>query len=139
MSVEENKAIVRRGVEEVWNKGNLELAGESRAPNFVFHAPGQDIKDPEVLKQQVTMFRTAFPDLHLTIDHIVAEGDMVAVFLTRRGTFKGEVGGIAPTGKEFTDKNVTLFRFEGGKQVETWVYDDRLTMYQQLGISPPMG
>jgi len=78
MSTEENKAVIRRVIEEVWNKGNLAVADEVIANNYVFDAAGQEFKGPEGLKQAVTIYRTAFPDFHITIDDMVAEGDKVA-------------------------------------------------------------
>jgi len=136
MSTEKNKTNVRRVSEEVLNKGNLSIIPELIAPNFVFHTTSE-VKGPEGLKQSFTAMRTAFPDYHETIDHMVAEGDMVASFVTMQGTFKGEVAGIAPTGKKMTIKNVNLTRFKDGKQVETWSYSDSLTYYRQLGIPIP--
>ena len=138
MSTEENKAMIRRMTEEVTNKGNLTVADEVMAPNYVSHgAGGQEIKGPEGFKQTITTMRTAFPDLHSTFDGLVAEGDMVASRNTMRGTHKGEYMGIAPTGKQMTLPNAGFARFEGGKQVEVWPYLDSLTFYQQLGVSPP--
>ena len=136
MSVEENKANVRRLNDEVFNKGNLALVDELMAPNYVFHIT-PEVKGPEGVKQYIATFRTAFPDLHITIEDMVAEGDMMAIRYTMRGTFKGEYMGIAPTGKQMTLPNAGFARFEGGKQVEVWPYLDSLTFYQQLGVSPP--
>lgn len=139
MSTEENKTMIRRMTEEVTNKGNLAVVDEVVAPNLVSHAlSGEEIKGPEGIKQMITTMRTAFPDLHSTIDGMVAEGDMVASRNTMRGTFKGEYMGIAPTGKQFTIKAVTFHRFEGGKEVESWIYSDILSWYQQMGVKPPM-
>lgn len=136
MSVEENKANVRRLNDEVFNKGNLALVDELMAPNYVFHIT-PEVKGPEGLKQYIATFRTAFPDLHITIEDMVAEGDMVAVRYMMRGTFKGEMAGIAPTGKQMALPNVAFARFKDGKQVEVWPYLDSLTFYQQLGIPIP--
>lgn len=138
MSVEKNKAVARRGTEEVSNSGNLAVVDETTASNYVLHTT-PEVKGPEGYKQFTTMMRTAFPDLHMTIDHMVAEGDMVAVFYTLTGTFKGEMAGIKPTGKKMTIKSAVLTRLKGGKQVEAWRYSDMLTFYQQLGIPIPPG
>ena len=137
MSTEENKAVVRRIFEEVWNKGNLAVAGELMAD--VLHYAGQDFKGPENLKQMVTMTRTAFPDGHTEIEDMVAEGDKVVCRLTFTGTHNGEYMGIAPTGKQVTMTGISISRFEGGKEVEAWVNLDDLGMMQQMGIAPPMG
>ncbi|MBA7559051.1 MAG: DUF4440 domain-containing protein [Dehalococcoidia bacterium] len=138
MSVEENIANVRRLNDEVWNRGNLALVDELMAPDYVFHGENE-IKGPEGIKQYIAAMRTAFPDLHMTIEGMVAEGDMVAARYTARGTFKGEFMGIAPTGKQMTLPNSAFARFKGGKQVEVWPYMDSLTFYKQMGVTPPMG
>ena len=138
MSVEENKANVRRLNEEVFNKGNLALVDELMAPDYVFHIT-PEVKGPEGVKKYIADMRAAFPDLHITIEGMVAEGDMVAAQYTMRGTFKGKFGDIEPTGKQMTLPNVAFARFRGGKQVEVWPYLDSLTFYQQLGVTPPTG
>ena len=137
MSTEENKAMVRRIIEEVVNKGDLAVVDEVMASNYVYHFPGMEIKGPEGFKKFVTMMRTAFPDLHVTINDMVAEGNMVASRFTLRGTFKGELMGMAPTRKQLTYPEAVFIHFEGGKEVEAWPDADSLTMYQQLGVSPP--
>ena len=136
MSTEKNKAIMRRIVEEAFNKGNLAVVDECTAAGYVLHTT-PETKGPEGFKQMVTMLRTAFPDMHQTIEDMVAEGDKVAHSVTWRGTFKGEYMGIAPTGKKFTVALAGFTRFAGGKQVEGWIYADALTFYQQLGIPIP--
>jgi len=136
MSAETNKAIARRITEEVFNKGNLSIIPELVAPNYVYHTT-PEYKGPEGFKQYVAMERRAFPDLHMKIDHMVAEGDMVAIFYTYTGTFKGERMGIAPTGEKLTMRFAVLSRFAGGKEAEAWPYIDSLTFYRQLGIPVP--
>jgi predicted ester cyclase len=134
---EKNKKVIRRNWEEVANKGNLSIIPELFAPNFVWHTT-PEVKGPEGIKQTFTTMRTAFPDYQEKIERMVAEGDMVAVFYTLTGTFKGgKYGDIAPTGKKFTVSYATLSRFEKGKQVEAWPYGDSLTWYRQLGIPIP--
>jgi len=83
------------------------------------------------------MMINAFPDYYEKIENIVAEGEMTVVFYMLTGTFKGEMEGIAPTGKKMTIPYAVLSRFKDGKQVEAWPYYDSLAMYQQLGISMP--
>ena len=140
MSTEENKAMIRRVWEEVPNKGDLSVADEIMATNYVYHGTGgQEIKGPEGFKQLITMYRNAFSDLHVTVEDMVAEGDMVASRYTMRGTFKGDLMGIAPTGKQFTITTATFSRFEGGTEVEAWGCADTLAMMQQLGVVPPTG
>ncbi len=138
MSVEENKAVMRRIIDEIWNKGDMTTVDEHVAANWVYQSPlGFEFKGPEGYKQFVTMFRTIFPDLHGTIDNMVAEGDKMAALLTLRGTFKGNFGNIEPTGKQLNLTFAYFFRFEGGKEVEALPFFDTLAFYQQLGISPP--
>jgi len=140
MSTEENKAILRRIIAEIWNKGNLAVVDEVMAPNYVSHGDGgQEIKGPEGFKQMITMARTAFPDFHMTIEDIVAEGDKVACRFTCRGTHKGEIIGIAPTGKQVTVTGIGINHFVGGKEVEVWESIDQLAMMKQLGVVPPVG
>jgi C-1 hydroxylase len=136
MSTSKNKANIRRLSEEVYNKGNLSIVPELIAPNYIFHTT-PELQGPEGFNQLSTTMKTAFPDYHETIDHIVAEGDMVVVFYTMQGTFTGKYGDIAPTGKKFSLQFATLCRFEKGKQVEAWPYGDSLTLYRQLGIPIP--
>jgi predicted ester cyclase len=139
MSTEENKATLQR-VGEIFIKGDLSLVPELIAPNYVYHGSGgQEVKGLEGFKQMVTMFRTAFPDLHGSIEYMIAEGDMLAVRLIFTGTHKGEFMGIAPTGKKVTITDHAFMRFEGGKEVEVWGILDMLSIYQQLGVVPPMG
>ncbi len=140
MSTEKNKAVIRRVFEEAMNKGDLAVADEGIASNYVFHGPvGQEFKGPEEFKQLVSMYRTAFPDLHCVIEDMVAEGDKVSARSTIRGTHKGNLMGIAPTGKQVTVTGIVIVRFVGGREVEAWSVMDLLSMMQQLGVVPPMG
>ena len=141
MSIEENKAIVSRATEEIFNKDNLAVVDELYATNFVSH--GSDIPgvtpDREGYKQFVTMSRTALPDFHTTIEDMIAEGDKVVQRFTARGTHKGEFMGIPPTGKQVTITGIAIDRIAGGKIVENWVNMDMLGMMVQLGVVPPPG
>ena len=138
--LEENKAIVRRAYEEVWNQGKLDVTYEIFAADFVGHIPGSpDIHGPEGLKQYVNMHRTAFPDLKLTIEDQIAEGDKIVTRWSSTGTHKGELMGIPPTGVQVTSTGICFARIAGGKFVETWPHSDALGMLQQLGVIPPPG
>lgn len=138
MSTEENKAIFRRIIEEVWNKGDLATVDELVAPNHIYHFPGrEDIRGPEGLKEFVTMVRTAFPDIHITIYDEIAEGDKVACRCTWQGTHKGELRGIAPSGHQIAVESILIAHFAGGEGVETWESTDSLGMWQQMGLTPP--
>ena len=135
---EENKALTRRSIEEIWNKGNLAVADELIAANSVTHDPATPNpgSGPEATKQQASMYRTAFPDLHITIEDQVAEGDQVVTRWTARGTHRGDLMGIAPTGKQMTITGINITRIAGGKAQEGWTNWDTIGMMQQLGAVP---
>ena len=137
---EVNKTIVRRLFEEVWNKGNLSVADELFTPNCEHHdASSPDFgRGPESEKKRATLYRTAFPDLRLTIEDIIAEGETVIARWSCRGTHKGDLSGIAPTGKQVTISGVSIARFTNGKMVEGWVNWDALGLMQQLGVVPEL-
>jgi steroid delta-isomerase-like uncharacterized protein len=139
MSTEQNKALARRVFEEVWNKGNLAAVDELTAANLVFHNAAQMLYAPEGFKQFVTMYRNAFPDTHFTVEDEIAEGDTVVIRWSVRGTHKGELLGVPPTGKQVTVSGITITLFANGKSVETWAEFDALGMLQQLGVIPSMG
>ena len=137
---EENKAVVRRLFEELWNKGNLSVADEIFAPNYTHHDPSTPDfeRGPESEKKRATLYRTAFPDLRLTIEDLIAEGETVMARWSCRGTHKGDLSGIAPTGKQFTISGVSIARLAGGKMVEGWVNWDAQGLMQQLGVVPEL-
>jgi steroid delta-isomerase-like uncharacterized protein len=138
---EANKTIVRRLFEELWNKGNLSVADELFAPTYAHHDPSTpDVgTGPEGEKKRATLYRTAFPDLRLTIEDIIAEGETVVARWSCRGTHKGDLSRIAPTGKQFNISGVSIARFASGKMVEGWVNWDALGLMQQLGVVPELG
>jgi steroid delta-isomerase-like uncharacterized protein len=136
---EENKALVRRFFEEFITKGDLSLTDELIAENYVDHnPPGPNIAPgPEGVKQLFAGRRSAFPDLTVTVDDQVAEGDKVVSRGTITGTHKGEFMGIPATGKSISMGAVSIFRIEDGKIAERWGEVDTLGMMQQLGVVPP--
>ena len=135
MSTEKNKAIVSRVINEMVNKGNLAGVDEVLDENYIYHFPTHDIKGPEGFKEFVAMMRKAFPDLNVTIEELIAEDNRVAVRVTMRGTFKGELMGITPTGRKLTFPEAVFIRFENGKEVEATAYGNMLLFNEQLGIS----
>lgn len=139
MLTEENKAIVRRWIEDFWNKDSPDSIDELCATNFVLHgAPPGVAADFEGMKRAHAMHHTGFPDMHFTIEDMIAEGDKVATRSTFRGTHEGEWAGIPPTGKQVTIAGIEITRLEGGKYAETWLNMDMLGAMQQLGVvSPP--
>lgn len=138
MSTEENKAPSRRSGEEIFNSGNLDVADELYAPDYVLHNPSlpEDLHGPESLKQYAAMPRAAFPDARVTVEDQVAEGDKVVDRWTATGTHTGEFLGIPPTNRRFEISGITISRFSGGKIVEDWYQGDDLGMMQQLGVIP---
>jgi predicted ester cyclase len=138
MSTEQNKALFRRFNEEFFNKGNMSLADDLLAPDFVEHEelPPGISRDRQGVKQVATMLRNAFPDFTSTIDDIIAEGDKLVVRATWRGTHKGEFMGISPTGKRVSFGVIDMIRFAGGKCVEHWGQMDSMSLMQQLGAIP---
>ena len=143
MSTEQNKAIIRRWIEEAWNKGEIELADEIYSPGFEardIEDAGKILRGPEGIKKSVIEMRAAFPDIHFTIEHLIAEGNLVVGAFTIRGTHKGKFGTIPPTGKKLVFSAVDIWRFDGGKIIERCLASvDRLDFMQQLGIVPPIG
>ena len=136
MSTEQNKALARRVIEEMFNAGNLEVADELLAPDYVDHDPSlpEDVHGPEGFKQYVGMYRAAFPDLHVQIEDQLAEGDRVATRWTGTGTHDGELAGIAPTGKRVTVPGMEIVRIANGRLVEGWEGYDSGTLMRQLGV-----
>jgi len=140
MSAEENKAKVRRLIEEFINKGNLAVADEIFATNFVNHSPAAGTTpDRQGIKQYITILHTAFSDFHCAIEDLIAEGDRVVVRLMCRGTHRGEFMGISPTGRQVNVTAISILRFAGGKVVERWNNTDNLGMLQQFGVVLPPG
>ena len=137
MSVEDNKALIREIIEEVWNKGNLAAVDRYFAPDYVDHTPfpGQG-PGPEGYRQVVTTIREAFPDLRLTLGDILAEGDKVAFRYTMEGTHQGGFMGIPPTGKPFSVGGMIIARVAEVKALERWANLDTLGLMQQLGVIP---
>ena len=139
MSAEENKAVVRREMEELFNQGgNLDAADEIYAPDYVGHEPTTgDIRGVEAAKQFAASMRQAFPDLQTTIEDQVAEGDKVVTRFRARGTHQGETEDFGPpTGNRIEVTGITIEQFADGKIVEDWTNFDALGMMQQLGLIP---
>lgn len=140
MSTEQNKTNFKRLYEEVFNQGNFDVADELIGTNVVEHQrqPGvtPDAAGPELVKQIARFFRSAFPDLHIAVDDLIAEGERVAARVTIAGTHQGEMLGIPPTGKRVEISSIDIIRFEDGKAAEHWGETDIMSMMQQLGIVP---
>ena len=136
---EQNKQLIRRVFEEVYNQGNLDVVEELASRDFVAHSPTEDVHGTDGVKQFVTDLRTAFPDLHTTIEDLIAEGDRVVARFTATGTHTGPYKGIPPTGKHGKITGIDIERIVDGKSVECWTNTDDLGMLQQLGVVPMPG
>jgi steroid delta-isomerase-like uncharacterized protein len=141
MSTEQSKALVRRMVEEIFNRGNVSLADEFLAPDFIEREelPPGIPSGREGVIQMTAMLRSAFPDFKATIDDIIAEGDKVVIRQTWTGTHKGEFMGVPPTGKSVSFGVIDIIRVAGGKFVEHWGQMDSMGLMQQRGAIPAPG
>jgi steroid delta-isomerase-like uncharacterized protein len=136
---ETNKTVSRRLTEEAFNQGKYDVIEELVALTFVNHDPATgDTKGPEGARELIEGYRSAFPDLKITIEEQIAEGDLVATRWTGTGTHKGELMGIAPTGKETTVTGLTIEKVKDGKIVESWSNGDTLGLMRQLGAVPAL-
>ena len=141
MSTEDNKATVRRAYEEGLNQGNVAVFDELCAPSYSFHDPDRpDVRTLEDHKRLVTETHSAFPDFHVTIEDLIAEGEQVVVRWTMRGTHTGEIVmpamHVPATGKQGAITAIDIFHLAGGKIVEQWSQVDYLGLYQLLGLIP---
>ena len=138
MSVEENKALVRRFMEEAFGQSKPELIHDLLDPDFVRYDPyieAGEVRGIETVKENIVWFRNVFPDLTCTIEDQVAEGDKVVSRWTLRGTHQGEFFGVPATGERVEMGGIQIDRFEGGKIVEERAEFDLLGAMQQLGAA----
>jgi steroid delta-isomerase-like uncharacterized protein len=135
MSKEESLAALGKFAEAV-NTGNFELFREAVAADCVDHdpAPGQEA-GPNGYRTFFSAMRKAFPDLNVGLETMVADGDSIAIAYTMKGTHKGPLMGIAPTGKKISIRGVQVSKFRDGKMVERWGSSDQLGMLQELGVT----
>jgi steroid delta-isomerase-like uncharacterized protein len=140
MSPVDNKATVRRFFEEVLNQGKVALLDELFAPNFLYHdATRPEVRTLEDYKRFLTETRSAFPDVHFTLEDVIAEGEELVVRWTMRGTNTGDIVTpmhIPATGKQITVTGIGIGRTVEGKTVELWNEQDYLGLFQQLGLIP---
>lgn len=135
MSIEQNKALVRRYVEEVLNQKNLAIVNELFATTFVDHDSSMpEAKGPEGIKRLAGMVHTSFPDLHFTIEDLIAEGDRVVYRYSVRATHKKDFMGIPATDKQIRFTGIHIYRVSGGKLQEEWENWDALGLMRQLGV-----
>jgi steroid delta-isomerase-like uncharacterized protein len=136
----ENKAVVRRAYEELWNGRNVALVDELVAEDFLNHAapPGRQ-RGREGLKDVIRTFDAAFPDFRYEVEDVISEGDRVAVRDVFRGTHEGDFMGIPSTGNRVEMQAIHIYRLEGGRLAEHWVARDDLGMMRQIGVIPTPG
>ena len=135
---ERNKAVALRWSEELWSKGNLAVADEIVAPDYVRHDPGDPFpaQGPDDVKRIVKMLRSMLPDLRITVEAVIADGDYVVSRYTATATDTVGYMGMAPTGKTLRTPAIQIFRFSNGRIVESWAARDDLGTLRQLGHLP---
>lgn len=137
---EQNRNIVLRALEELYNQGNLESADEFYASDYIWHnVSGSDVHGSEGMRQHVSEVRNAFPDIHITFEDIIAENDKVVTRWTIVGTHKGDLMGIPPSDVQVRFTGILISRVSAGKIVEDWENSDVLGLMQQLGVIPSSG
>ena len=137
MGIEENKALHRRIIDEIFNQGDMAVIPELVDEHFVYHGiGGRDVNGTEGFERMVRFVRNAFPDLHVTMEDVLTEGDKVIIRINYRGTHKGELFGVSPTNNPVNMDEIIIAIWKDGKEVEAWGILDMYTMMQQLGVIP---
>ena len=136
MSTDQNSEIIRRGFEEGINQRNFACFDELIGENYVNHSMPAPSPGPEGFRQVVQMFIAGFPDMQVTVEELIADGDSVATRGYWRGTHNGDFMGIPATGRKIDVPFIDWWRLENGKAVENWVQMDMMRMMQQLGMMP---
>jgi predicted ester cyclase len=137
-SERDNKRLVRRGLEEIYVQGDLDLADELVHPDFVDHEPSHPGQPtgPESVKQTVRRLRTAFGELRFDVEDEIAEGDKVVQLVTMSGRHTGPLMGREPTGREFAVRHIYIWRIADGQIAEHWGSRDDLGLLEQIGLLP---
>jgi steroid delta-isomerase-like uncharacterized protein len=136
--IENNKRLVRRLVEEIWNQGNLDVIDEIVTSDYVRHDPGwpEEISGREGLREKLCSIRRAFGDLEVTVEDLIAESDRVVVRWRMKGTHQADFMGIMPTRLDIALVGMSMHRMDNGQIAETWDGYDSLGLMQQLGVVP---
>ena len=138
--IHDNKAIILRWFEEVWNQGNEAAIDELLAPHAVAHgldhAESVGKTGPEAFKPFYRMFRGAFPDIYIHVDDIIEEGDWLAVRFTVSGTHTGDGLGVAATGRSMKSVGILMAHLQGGQFIEGYNVIDLLSLFRQIGALP---
>ncbi len=130
----QNEAIAHRYFEEIFNKGKLDVAEEIVANTCINHDRVNEVQGIGGVKELAAKYRKAFPDLHLAIEDTISQDDKVVLRWSWSGTHKGDLAGLAPTGKKTGGTGITIFRHSDGKIAESWVNWDTLGMLEKLGV-----
>ncbi len=136
---EANKALIHRWFEEVWNRGREETIDELLAPTVIAHGLGDtdvDLHGPAQFKPFVENLRRSFPDIHISIEDTIAEGDKVVVRVRLEGTHRGSELGVPPTGRRVRVAGIVLVRISDGRIIEGWNSWDQLGLLRQIGALP---
>ncbi len=136
MSSENNKLLAHRVWEEVWHQGQLNRIDELFTPDFVRHDPGRELHGTEQNRQFISSMRTAFPDVHYSVEDQIAEGDKVVVRYRFQGTHLGPFQGMPPTGRQVAYTGILIYRMIDDKIAEQWTEFDLLGFLRQLGVLP---
>ena len=136
MAVEDNKALVSRIADDIWNRGNLAAVAEVMAPNATYYGPHMPNGkgDREAWGRAIGMYLGAFPDSHVTFEDLIASDDTIVGRWSATATHTGQLPGVAPTGKRITIGGITIYRIANDRIVEAWEQLDMLWMWQQLGV-----
>ena len=129
-----NERTMRRLVEEVINNRCLAVIDDIIHPDYVYRTPGQELHGRQALRELLTAYRNALPDLHVKIDDLVCTGNKAVLLFTLTGTHENQFMGIPATGKQVNINGITSSRFDNGQIIEEWELLDQLTMLQQLDI-----
>jgi predicted ester cyclase len=134
---EQLKAKVREYIERVWNQKQVDALDELATPGYQRHlGPTEPSIDRAAQKQRLRGLQRAMPDVHFAIDDLIAEGDRVVFRVTVTGTQRGEMFGVAPTGKSVAYSAIDILRFDGGLVAEHWGFGDSAALLRQLGVIP---
>jgi steroid delta-isomerase-like uncharacterized protein len=133
-----HKQLVEDFIQALFTRGDLTAVDTYLSPDFVDHdptLPGSE-PGPEAMRAAAAYFRRVFPDWRSDIEQLIAEGDLVVERFTARGTHRGELMGVAPTGRELTLRGINIFRVHDGRIAERWGRLDQLGLLRQLGLAP---
>jgi predicted ester cyclase len=139
--IQANKAVVRQAIDRGFNGGDLSVADETFTDDYTVHAPGLgDLpKGPQAFKNAIGLWRGAFSDIHMDVQELIGEGELVCNRFVTQGTHDGPLFGMPPTGKSIIVRGMEIHRVVGGKVVESWIGDDVPTILMQLGVLAPAG